>query len=289
MTRRMPIARIDAEARLGKQWGPFDNTLPVEPVPIAGEITYSLGPNGIDLGPSRVATPSTLTSSSKGATAFGDSSRIPFHVSSADWQESDRILAGIMTAFDNPTNAIPIGGFGTFDGVMLNSFSHPRIEGTFIGERMRAFDVVWGATKGSAVIENNYADVKDAVVTSGDSTIEADGRFSIGYPRKDNGEEINARVLISKRPLSELRHAFLLDYYPVDGMLSGEYHLYGAYTRPYGFGNMTIANGVAYHEPFDNATASLRFEGEGVRLDNVVVEKGGGRGTGAAYIGWDAT
>jgi hypothetical protein len=26
-----------------------------------------------------------------------------------------------------------------------------------------------------------------------------------------------------------------------------------------------------------------------VRLDNVLVEKGGGRGTGASYIGWDST
>ncbi len=288
MTRRIPIERIDEEARLGKLWGPFDNTLPVEPVPVAAEIAYSLGSNGIDLGASRVATPSTYVEF-EGRYAYGDSSRIPFHVSSADWQESDRILAGILTAFDNPTNAIPIGGYGMFDGMMLNSFSHPRIEGIFAGERMRAFDVVWGAAKGSTVIENNYTDVKDVVITSGDSTIEADGRFSLGYPRKDNDEEINARIRISKRPLSDLRHAFLLDYYPVDGQLSGEYHLYGAYTRPYGFGNMTIANGVAYHEPFSNATASLRLEGEGVRLDDVVVEKGGGRGTGAAYIGWDST
>ena len=53
-----------------------------------------------------------------------------------------------MTAFGNPTNAIPIGGYGTFDGVMLNSFSRPRIEGTFAGERMRAFDVDWGSGKG---------------------------------------------------------------------------------------------------------------------------------------------
>ena len=288
MTRRIPIERIDAEARLGKQWGPFDNTLPTEPVPVAAEIAYALGPNGIDLGPSRVATPSTYVEF-EGRTAYGDTSRMPFHVSSADWQESDRILAGLMTAFGNPTNAIPIGGYGTFDGIMLNSFSRPRIEGTFAGERMRAFDVVWGAAKGSTVIENNYADVKDVVITSGDSTITTDGRFSLGYPRKDNGEEINARIRIIKRPLSDLRHAFLLDDYPVDGQLSGEYHLYGAYTRPYGFGNMTIVDGVAYREPFETATASLRFEGQGVRLDNIVVDKGGGRGTGAAYVGWDST
>ena len=35
----------------------------------------------------------------------GEGSRIPFHVTSANWQESDRFLAGLMTAFGSPTRA----------------------------------------------------------------------------------------------------------------------------------------------------------------------------------------
>ncbi|HZY06561.1 MAG TPA: hypothetical protein VFE69_02410, partial [Ilumatobacteraceae bacterium] len=225
----------------------------------------------------------------EGHTAYGENSRIPFHVSSSDWQDSDRLLAGLMTAFGNPTNAIPIGGYGTFDGLMLNSFSKPRIEGTFVGERMRAFDVEWGSAKGTTTIENSYADVKDLVITSGGSSIDADGRFSLGYPRSDAGDEINARVRIVRRPVIDLRHAFALDGYPVEGLLSGEFHVYGQYTRPLGFGTMEIVDGTAYHETFDTATAGLRLEGSGVRLDNIVVVKGGGRGTGAAYVSWDGT
>ena len=65
---------------------------------------------------------------------------------------------------------------------MLNSFSRPRIEGTFAGERMRAFDVEWGAARGSAVIENSYADVKEVVISSGDSAIHADGAVLARLP-----------------------------------------------------------------------------------------------------------
>ena len=288
MSSRMPLERIEARERLGKMWGPFDNTLPSEPIAVAGTISYAFDPDSIDLGPSRFATASTYVEF-EGHTAYGESSRIPFHVSSADWQESDRLLAGLMTAFGNPTNAIPISGYGTFDGVMLNSFSKPRIEGTFAGERMRAFDVDWGSAKGTTSIENSYADVKDLVITSGGSSIDADGRFSLGYPRSDAGEEINARVRIIRRPVVDLRHAFGLNDYPVEGLLSGEFHVYGQYTRPFGFGTMAIVDGTAYHETFETATAGLRLEGEGVRLDNIVVVKGGGRGTGAAYIGWEST
>ena len=286
MTRRIPVEAIEAEHRLGKPWGPFSNHLPLAPVPVSGELTYAFGPAWIDLAPSRLATPATYVEF-EGRTAYGERSNIPFHVTSADWQESDRLLAGIMTAFGAPTRAIPIGGYGTFDGVMLNRFSRPRIEGAFTGERMTAWDVVWGSARGTAVIENAYTDVKDVTIRSGDSTIHAEGRFSLGYPRRDGGEEINARVRIVDRPLADLRHAFQLDDYPVDGLLSGEYHLYGHYETPFGFGRMTVADGVAYGEPFSRATAALRFEGEGVRLDTIEVQKGGGRGTGAAFVGWN--
>src|SRR5699024_10279327 len=137
----------------------------------------------------------------------------------------------------------------------------------FSGENLRAWDVVWGVGRGDVVIENSYVTVANTSVERDGSRIEADGRFSLGYPRKDGGEEINARVKLTRRPLADLRHAFLLDGYPVDGLLSGEFHLYAHYETPFGFGRMDIENGVAYGEPFDTASASLRFEGNGIRLD----------------------
>ena len=63
---------------------------------------------------------------------------------------------------------------------------------------------------------------------------------------------------------------------PSSGLLSGEFHLTGDYQRPIGFGAMTIDDGVGYGEPFQTATASLRFDGTGVRLDGLQLAKGGG-------------
>jgi hypothetical protein len=288
LTREVPVEEIEARERLGESWGPFSNHLPLAPVPVGGELTYAFGPEWVDIGASVVATPDTYVEF-EGTTAYGDRSNMPFHVTSSDWQESDRLLAGLMTAFGASTKAIPIGGYGTFDGVMLASFRRPRIEGVFTGERMTAWNVNWGSARASAVIENSYADVKDVVITSGASVIRADGRFSLGYPRRDGGEEIDARVRMENRPLADLRRAFQLDDYPVDGLISGEWHLYSKYEEPLGFGSMVITNGLAYGEPFERASAALRFEGAGVRLDNIEMEKGTGRGSGAAYVGWNGT
>jgi hypothetical protein len=287
-TREIPVARIAAQAAAGEPFGPFSNHRPQEPVPIGGSLSYTIEPGWIHIGSSQLATPTTLVEF-EGSTAYGTDSRIPFRVTSADWQESDRLMAGILTAFGAPTNAIEIGGYGTFEGTMLNAFRSPRIEGAIAGEHMRAWGVDWGAVNGSAVIENGYVDTKDVIIGRGAQEIRADGRFSAGFPRRDGGEELNARVRITDWPVEDLRRAFGILDYRVDGVLSGEFHPYGPYLRPFGFGTMTISNGVAYGEPFDQASASVRLEGDGVRLDSIQLVKGDGRGTGAAYVGWNGT
>ena len=258
-------------------------------MPIGGTLTYSLGPEWIDIGPSRIATPTTYVEV-EGRTAYGERSRMPFHVSSADWQDSDRVFAGMLTVFGSKTKAIPVDGYGTFDGVMLDAFRRPRIEGKFAGEDIRAFDVTWGSVTGDAVIEDAYADVTNVVVSSPDgSAIHVDGKFAVGYPRKDGGEQINANIRVIRRPVADLKHAFDIEDYDFDGTLSGEFRITGEYERPFGTGTMEIANGIAYGEKFDTAMADVKLEGNGVRLENIRAAKGGGQGTGFASITWDGT
>lgn len=270
------------------EWGPFAPLPLPSYLPVAGDITYSYGPDDVTFEPSRFVTERTHVTF-QGTTAYGDRSQLAFHVTSRDWQESDQLLAGLMTDFGVKTGPVTFGGRGEFDGVMTGAFRRPLVEGEFRGADLRGFDAVWGAATGHIAIQNSYVTVKDAIVRSGDSEIRVDGRFSLGYPRDDGGEEIDARFRISRRDLDSLRHAFAIDEYPVTGRLSGDFHLTGDYERPIGFGGMTIEDGTAYTEPFLKAAATLRFDGKGVRLDNVEMTKGTGTVTGAAYIGWDST
>jgi len=259
---------------------------PLGAVPIGGTLNYQYGPEWVDIAPSRIATETTFVEF-QGRTAYGDRSVIPFHVTSSEWQESDRLLAGIITAFGSPTRAVEMGGAGTFDGVLLNAFKAPRIEGQFSASRMRAWDVEWGSGQSRIVVENGYVDVTDAVARKGNGSLRANGRFSLGYPRKDRGEEINAVVRIDNWNLKDLRHAFVLDEYPYDGSVSGEFHLYDKYLEPRGFGRITVAPAIAYGESITSASASLRFVGPGVWLDAIDIRKGAtGVVRGAAHVEW---
>jgi translocation and assembly module TamB len=172
---------------------------------------------------------------------------------------------------------------------MLGAFRRPRIEGRFVGDEIRAWGVTWGNVDGDFVVEDNYAHVSRAVIRDGVSRMDVSGQFSLGYPRRDGGEEINARVRVTTRSVDDFLAAFDLEDYDLDGLVSGDFHLYGQYTQPFGFGRLAITQGTAYGEPFAEGAAAMRFEGTGVRLDGLSVLKGGTTVTGAAYIGWNGT
>ena len=254
--------------------------------PVGGELSYTISPEWIEIAPSRLATPATLVEF-QGRTAFGEQSQIPFEVSSIDWQESDRLMSAFMTAFGRPTREFMVGGRGEINGVMLGAFTAPRIEAAFDGEDILAWNVPWGLGRGRIVVEDAYLDVLDGVFDRDGSAVEVDGRFAIGFPRADGGEEINARFGLTSFPAQRLRDVFSVEGYAIDGPLTGEIHLYGHYGQPFGFGSLSMSEPVAWGEPFDSVTASLRFEGEGVRMDGLEIGKGDGQLTGATFIRWD--
>jgi hypothetical protein len=287
MTRRVPVELI-AQGRLPR--GPGVALTSLIPLAVGADLSFSSIGTSLTFGPSTLMTERTYMEIEGATTMRGEDARLPFFVASADWQESDRVFAQVLTALGSPTAPIEIAGYGTFQGVLLNDVRKPRIEGTFDTDHMRAWDVDWGAARGRAIIENSYADVREATITGPEGRrIDTDGRFSLGFPRKDGGEELNARVLIHNWPISVLRHAFELDRYPVDGIASGEFHVFGNYRAPLGYGTMEVENGSAYGESFESATASVGLEGNGVRLTGLDVAKSTGRGNGAAFVTWDGT
>ena len=175
---------------------PFVADRPLGPVVLAADVDYEIDPEGWTFTDSWAATPHTYVGFG-GRLASSGASEFPFHVTSHDWQESDRLLARIMTAVAGPTRAIEVGGRGTFDGIMTGGFSSPRIAGRFTGESTRVWDVTWGSGVADAVISGGYVDISHGRFGNRpDAFIAADGRFALGF-RRDGAQEIDARVTLT--------------------------------------------------------------------------------------------
>jgi len=291
MTPALDAARAADADHSRHEWGPFAPQPLPQHLPIGGQLSFRVDPGTWEVAGGEFRTERTHVRFDGGAD-WNARGRFAFHVVSRDYQESYQLLAGIMTDFGSPTGVVPFGGRGEFDGTMTGQFKRPRVEGTFRGEDLWAWDTLWGDGGAKLVVENNYVDVRDGVVRLNGSEIHTDGKFSLGYPRSDGGDEIDARFRIVRRDLVSLRHAFEIDEYPVVGLFSGELHLTGPYQKPLGFGAMSIDEGRAYNAvPVKKATASLRFDGRGIRIDAISADIGSGNAgiTGAAFIGFDST
>ena len=127
--REVPAGAVDGARRRADDLGPFSPHNALGPLPIGGQVDYAFDGDEIRFAPSAFATAETYVAF-EGRTAWGQASRLPFHVSSTNWQESHRFLTGIMTMVASPTASVPVDGVGAFDGVMLGALASPRVEGT---------------------------------------------------------------------------------------------------------------------------------------------------------------
>lgn len=286
--RAISVAQLPVAIVYAPKEQPFLKDRPLGPVPVGGRVAYSLTPDRIDLREGWLATPETHLSFT-GATGWNDNANIPFRVVSTDWQASDRLLAAVLTTFGSATSAIEIGGRGTFDGTLTRWFSRPLIVGKFEGEGLRAWDVLWGRGRADVSIENSYISVSNSVFGDGVARLVANGKYSFGFPRADGGEEIDARITAERWPLTDWRHFFELDDWPVEGTLFADVRIYGRYQGPEGFGLLRVVPGTAWEETFESFTCRLTFEPEGMRVEGAEVTKSTGFVRGAAYIGWPPT
>lgn len=253
---------------------------------LGGGTEYTVKGDVIEFRSGQIATPTTHVTFD-GRTQAGKDTRIPFQVASSDWQEGYRLMTAVMTAAGSPTDPFELDGSGTFEGVLLGDLSAPRVEATFSGGALRAWNVHWGAGRGRLVVDEGYIELANGMFERNGAEFGVDGLFSTSRSREDGGEEMNAVFTLSTFPSSNIQAAFDLDY-TIDGPATGEVHLYGPYNGLFGFGHLTLDRPLAYGLSFDLATAGLRFEGNGVRLDGLEMLKGDGAVTGAAFIGWDA-
>ena len=108
------------------------------------------------------------------------------------------MLAGIMTDFGSPTGAGRVRRPRRVRRRDDRRVPAPAHRGRCSPARTCAPGTRSGATAAARHRHREQLRRRDATASSahGDSEIRADGRFSLGYPRADGGEEINARIRV---------------------------------------------------------------------------------------------
>ena len=213
-------------------------------------------------------------------------------MTSGDWQESDQLLAGIITDFGSPTGPVAVRRPRRVRRRDDRPVPRARASRASSAARICAPGTRSGATAARTSSSRTATSTSTTASSRLDgSEIRADGRFSLGYPRDDGGEEINARFRVVRRDLDSLRHAFELDDYSGVGPAVGRVPPDRASTSaPVGFGgdDDRRRRRVRRAVPEGDGVAALRRHRRAARRRRTS-PRAAARVTGAAFVGWDAT
>ena len=264
----------------------------VAPAGRRGDVTYRFDAETIERRAEPVRDRAARTSRSRARRPGASEPAFEFHVTSGDWQESDQVLAGILTDFGARTGPVAFGGRGEFDGAMTGPFRRPRVEGRL-------------HRRGPARLGHALGRRHAPASSSRTATSTVDGRARPPRRLRDpRRRPVLARLSAARRRRGDRRaHSASpaatstacvtrssIDDYPVSGRADRRVPPDRAATsadrlrRDDDRRRRRLRRAVrAGHAP------SLRFDGAGVRLDGVTIAKSGGTMTGAAFVGWDST
>ena len=157
---------------------------------------------------------------------------------------------------------------------------------------MRAWDVTWGTVTARRGDRERVRRASRRRSREGDGRMDVAGRFSLGYPRRDGGEEIDARIAGRRGGPWRICATPSARRLPGDGRAVAANSTSTTATRrrrgSAGWRSLSVA--TAYGETFESGerrASASRATACGSTASRL--RKGAGTVTGAAYVGWDGT
>ena len=277
------------------EWGPFAPVPLPAHLPIAGDGDVPLrSAIAIEVEAGRFATETHARRRSRARPRGATSSRFRFHVTSRDWQESDQVLAGILTDFGSRTGAGRVRRprrVRRRDDRAVPPAARRRASSR--GEDLRAWDTLWGDGDGAHRRREQLRHGRPTASSgSDDSEIRADGLFSLGYPaarRRRGDRRALPRHAVATSTACATRSS--IDDYPVSGpadpassTCTGGYRAPDRLRRDDDRRRRRVRRAVRAGRPrrcASTAPASASTASTSRRA--------AARITGAAFVGWDST
>jgi hypothetical protein len=191
--------QIEARERLGKTLGTLRQHSSFRAGTVDATMTYAFDADGLDLGVQPVRHRRARTSTSGSYRVQATTRASSFHVSSADWQESDRSARRIDDGVRQPNERYShwrLRHLRRRDAEQLLAAAHRRnVRGR---AHARPSDVDGARRRHGPSIENSYADAMDVVLDS--RALEHLRRrppSSLGYPATSRGKKSTPRIVSS--------------------------------------------------------------------------------------------
>jgi translocation and assembly module TamB len=236
-------------------------------IPVASEIhaIYSGATHTVGLQRSFVRTPQTNLAMNG---TVGNRSSLALDLEANDLRE----VGTIADLFRTPTpgqslQALDIAGKASFRGNVDGSTSAPHLSGQLDAQNFRLNGTNWkvirtGVDASPSRVALQNADLQPA--TQGRITLNA----SAGLTKWSftNTSPIQADIAATQMNVADVERLAGQNL-PVNGLLNVNLHMHGSELNPQGTGEITLAKGTAYGEPFQSVNVKLNGSGDEAHAD----------------------
>ncbi len=241
---------------------PLPTTIPVSS---AIHAIYSGATHQIGLRQSFIHTPETNLSMNG---TVGSRSSLELDLEANDLREIGTIADLFRTpAAGQSLQSLDIAGSATFRGNVDGSTSAPHLTGQLSAQNLRLNGTNWkvvrtGVDASPSRVSLQHADLEPA--TQGRITLDASAGLSKWSFTKTS--PLQADITATQMNVADLEKVAGQDL-PVNGTLSVNLQVHGSELNPQGKGDITLAKGTAYGEPFQSVKVNLSGSGDEASAD----------------------
>lgn len=262
-------------------------------IPVTGDwkLRYRYEPNLLELAQGEFETPTTRGSFTGALDPKKTALDVKLDIGSLEvWDDFIHALAG-----DKPGTAeaaIPIGGSVQWAGRITGPSDGPEFQGHLRGERVRYADFRLDTIDGDLTYSPSQLGISQGHAVRGVMQAGIDGHMELKdwefRPECQWRSELN----LEKVPIEGLEQLAGWKY-PLQGLVTGQFHGRGTRAEPSLTGLLDVAEGEAYAVPFNRLRGQLNVTPEEVRFSNAELrffapstEKTGGAGIVTGAVGY---
>ncbi len=198
------------------------------------------------------------------------------------WNDFIHAIAG-----DKPgtsESAVRIGGSLNWTGKIIGPSGGPEFQGHFHGERVRYADLRMDAIDGDLSYAPDHLTITRGHAVRGSMQADIDGQLQLTDWEFKPENQWSSELNLEKVPIEALMQ-LTGGNYPLQGMITGQFHGRGTRAEPMLTGLLDVADAEAYTVPFNRLRGQLSATLDEVRLNNAELrffapgtEKTGGAG-----------
>ena len=201
-------------------------------------------------------------------------------------EQFNDFIQAIQGVASGSAEAKPVRGSATWDGRVAGSWNSPVFSGHARGEKLAYGDLELDAAEGDITYSESELSITRGRAQRGAMQTDIEGRLALTKWSFLPDNEWSADANFDKTPLKSLQ-ALLGKSYPVEGLLSGQFHGRGTRAAPSVTGLFDLANGKVYGVTFDHLRGQLNVQPDEVRLSTAelrIFPPGRENGRGAGIV-----